>query len=85
MFIKFSQVLFYADDTKIFRAINSPLDCSDLQRDVKAFDDWPRANGLPVNIQKFLVTFTRSESSLKFNHQIARLNLESVCSTKTSK
>ena len=81
--IKFSQVLFYADDTKIIRAINSPLDCTKLQRDIEAFDNWSRANGLPVNIQKCAVmTFTRSESSIRFHYQLAGSDLQLVSSAK---
>ena len=55
---------------KIFRAINSPIDCKKLQKDIEAFDNWCRANGLPVNIQKCAVmTFTWSESYIRFNYQ----------------
>ena len=50
--IKFSQVLFYADDTKIYKAINPLLECTKLQKEIKAFYNWSRANGLPINIQK---------------------------------
>ena len=45
--IKFSQILFYADDIKIFRAIISPFDFLKIQRGIEAFDNWSRANGLP--------------------------------------
>ena len=81
--IKFSQVLFYADNTKIFRAINSPLDCTNLQRDIEAFDNCSQPNGLPINIQKCTVmAFRQSEWRIRLHYQLAGSDLQSVSSTK---
>ena len=45
---KESYLFLFADDTKVFRTINSQLDSDILQRDIKSLDDWSK---------KWLLTF----------------------------
>ena len=39
LILRISESLFYADDSKIFKCVNSPLDCYKLQRDFTTFAD----------------------------------------------
>ncbi|VDP42134.1 unnamed protein product [Echinostoma caproni] len=47
-----SDLLMYADDIKICREIQSPLDKRTLQEDLDRLFTWSVANGLPFNIDK---------------------------------
>lgn len=50
----------YADDIKLFSRINSPLDQSNLQRDLDTVIEWAKLIDLSFNIDKFSVlTFHR--------------------------
>lgn len=62
--IKYSKCSLFADDTKLYKAISSPIDCLLLQADIKAFNDWCLDNGLQCNISKcFIVEFGKSEGT----------------------
>ena len=68
--IRSSKALLYAD-VKVFRAVNSPLDCSGLQRKLDAFIKWSILNGLPLNTEKCeIISFSRSPNKTVFNSTI---------------
>lgn len=50
--IAHSHCLIYADDTKIFKTINSDEDARNLQADIDALVDWAAENGLTLNPTK---------------------------------
>jgi hypothetical protein len=43
---KYCKLLIFADDLKIFHAINSPHDCLLLQSDINSVSDWCTANSI---------------------------------------
>lgn len=47
-----SNIKIFADDTKIFRAINSPSDADELQQDLEALQHWSDLWGLKFNANK---------------------------------
>ena len=54
-----SPLLLYADDTKIWRHIQSPNDCIKLQNDLDALLHWSSENHLPFNWAKTKVLHVR--------------------------
>jgi hypothetical protein len=47
-----SNCLLFADDLKVYRAINSPSDCSLLQSDIDCVHAWCLANFMKPNFSK---------------------------------
>jgi hypothetical protein len=75
--IKHSSCLLYADDVKIFRVIESGIDCQMLQSDVDNLYAWCLRNKLRVNIDKCaLLSFTRQRDPqvpiYRINNQIIK-------------
>ena len=67
--IKHSKCLIYADDVKIFKAVNYVGDCIDLQSDIMALYDWCKVNRLTLNIDKCKVMgFTRKTKDLAYSY-----------------
>ena len=57
-FVSFSSTLLYADDTKLSHPVSSPSDCSLLQLDIQALEQWSSHSGLSFNASKsFLMRF----------------------------
>lgn len=57
---KYSNVLMYADDNKIFMPIRCAADCERLQADLDRLTDYCRLNRLDLNVKKCqVITFTR--------------------------
>lgn len=76
--LKSSKVM-YADDLKIFRVINSPVDCCALQMDIDKILDWCSRNGMDVNIAKCnVITFTRKRSPTVFEYSMHGATIERV-------
>lgn len=68
-YISHSQFLLYADDLKIYSKINSPLDSSNLQRDIDSISLWCSINGMKINLSKCVsVSFSRSGSNNNFKY-----------------
>lgn len=58
--LKFSKVLLFADDVKMFHTIKSPLDQSKLQIDLDSVVEWTKLNKLVLNIDKCsIMNFSR--------------------------
>ena len=51
-FVKRSRVACYADDTKIFKSIDSITDCNALQSDLNDLVSWSESSGLIFNQSK---------------------------------
>ena len=59
----------YADDTKIYSAINNIEDCLNLQRDLDRFSVYCQKNLLDLNVNKcYVITFTRKINDIKFDY-----------------
>lgn len=79
----YSNFLLYADDLKIFSEIKSPLDSSNLQKDIDATLQWSLKNGLDLNIKKcHSMTFSRHSSQFEFLYMIDSQYLSRVDSVK---
>jgi hypothetical protein len=78
-----SKFLLFADDIKIFRAVNSPQDCNLLQSDISSVYDWCVANGMKLNIGKTrVISFSRKTNALIYDY---RLCLSSITRTHSTK
>ena len=78
-YIRYSKILIYADDVKIFNEIKSPLDASNLQKDLNSLIDWGAANKIQLIISKCKsMHFSRAHSILKFIYKINDVNLVNV-------
>ena len=76
------KALLYTDDAKVFRAVNSPLDCTGPQCDLDVFVEWSVLNGLSLNTDKCTVTSSRSLNKTAFNYTINGRPLSRVSSVK---
>jgi hypothetical protein len=65
--ITHSKFLLFADDIKIFRAIKSPDDSTQLQLDIDSIQSWCTANFMNLNTGKTRAnTFSRKTNTLFF-------------------
>jgi hypothetical protein len=81
--IEYSNFLLFADELKIFRAINSADDCILLQSDINCIQDWVSANCMKLNIGKTrVIAFTRKINVPYYNYKICD---SSVTRTETIK
>lgn len=69
--IKYSEVLLFADDLKLFRSIKSEDDAILLQKDVDSLHNWCLQNSMALNIKKcFSITFSKSNSQIFYPYAI---------------
>ena len=74
-----SKCLLYADDLKIFRTIESQIDCHLLQYDLNILAEWCKRNKLKLNISKCnLISYTRKRNSILFNYTLNNLIIKRV-------
>ncbi|KAI5721013.1 hypothetical protein M8J77_014623 [Diaphorina citri] len=79
LFIKYSSILMFADDVKIYKSIASIHDCLLLQRDLDCFFNWLETNGMELSVHKCAVMeFCRVKKSHIFNYQINSFSLPYV-------
>lgn len=63
--IKYCEISLFADDTKIFKSIESSTDAMKLQLDINSFENWCNFNGLQCNIKKcFMIRFGKSQQPI---------------------
>lgn len=75
--------LMFADDLKIYRVIESQLDCCALQEDIDRLLRWCTLNGMQMNIQKCsVISFNRLREPLRFDYTIGQTNLHRVYAVK---
>lgn len=78
-----SQKLLYADDLKVFREINSVIDCVALQQDIEAIREWCDLNGMKVNPAKCkCISFTRSAVPTVYAYSFSSIDLDRVSSIR---
>jgi hypothetical protein len=63
-----SRYLLFADDIKMYRAVESPQDCTLLQSDINSIQGWCIANCMKLNIVKTrVISFSRKTDVLKYD------------------
>ena len=73
----------YADDTKIFSAVQSIPDCVAVQDSLINMDDWARRNNIQFNTSKCKVlTVTRKKQALNYDYTLNHARLERVTQEK---
>lgn len=72
--IKYSEILLFADDAKLFHPVVSQLDLIELQEDLHSFHEWCIENGLSCNINKC--------SYLRFGHSNVPLGSYTIDNTE---
>ena len=73
----------YADDTKVYRNINTIEDCMSMQKTLTNMDTWTRQNNIRFNASKCkALTITRKKSPLNFIYKLDNVELERVSTEK---
>jgi hypothetical protein len=81
--IKHCNLLFFADDLKIFRVVRSPHDCLFLQSDINSVNDWCTANTMRLNSDKTrVVSYTRKTNFLSYKYQLCHNTITRTSSIK---
>lgn len=66
---KYSKILIYADDLKLYQKIKSVEDCNRLQSDIRSVLKWSLENTLDFNLSKcFSFSFSRINKPIIFNY-----------------
>ena len=75
-----SNLISFADDTRIYTQIHDVSDCNLLQQDLNHIYDWATTNNMFFNAQKFhYITFSSKESSCLSNVYInPKLNIKTL-------
>ena len=74
-----STIALYADDSKLYRIINTPEDLSSFQDDLDKISDWCKGNKMKINTRKCkIMRITRKKSPLVRDYYINGQSLESV-------
>lgn len=77
--IRNSNILLFADDIKIYKAIKSPLDCLLFQEDLSALHEWSNTNLLPFNLQKCnIMSFLTGHTTIIRKYKINYVSLPRV-------
>ena len=78
-----SRVACYADDTKVFRTVDSVSDCVALKSDLLSLVNWSRSSGLQFNQSKCkLQRITRKKKPALYDYSFNGKNLETVDAEK---
>ena len=76
---KDSSIALHADDSKLYRIINTPEDMSAFQGDLDKISDWCKENKMKINIRKCkIMRITRKKSPLVRDYHINGQSLESA-------
>ena len=68
---KDSSIALYADDSKLYRIINSPEDMSSFQGDLDKISDWCKDNKMKINTKKYkIMRITQKKSPPVRDHYI---------------
>lgn len=72
-----SKILLYADDLKIYRSVNSLVDCELIQQDLDNLISWCDRNKLYLNFVKCkTITFSKKSDVLIYNYRLGDHTLE---------
>ena len=79
-----TDIILYADDTKMWRKIRSPLDCSILQRDINSLNEWANRNKMKFHPSKckVLSISSRTHDNLSVVYSLGGTVLEFVNTEK---
>ena len=78
-----SSFALYADDSKLYRVVNSPEDITPFQGDLDKISDWCKENKMKVKVKKCkIMRITRKKSPLVRDYPINGQSLESVLTYK---
>ena len=81
--VKNSEMSLYADDSKIFKSIDTKSDCKSLQADVDNITTWCREWKLDLNMDKCsTITFTNKNFFILYKYYINRTFLSRVNTIK---
>lgn len=81
--IHFASKLLYADDLKLFTAVDTMFQCEQLQQDLDRFALWCDVNDLTLNIDKCkTTTFFKTRNPIIFQYRINNETLDRVDSLK---
>ena len=72
-----SWLLKFADDTKIFRPVNSMADCDVLQLDLTRLEHWAAEWQMLFNVDKCKVMYLGSRNQ-KFSYTMSNLSFQTV-------
>ena len=73
----------YADDTKIFGAVNCARDCESIQTTLSNMDEWTQVNNINFNASKCkILTVTRKKQPLVHDYTLNNKQLEHVTEEK---
>ena len=82
-FISLSSCLLFADDTKLSKAVSSRLDCTHLQKDINALQQWSILSGLNFNVAKtFLLSFCSRSHQLSVDYTLNNSIIPKVTTAK---
>lgn len=74
-----AEILVFADDMKIFKAIKCASDCDAIQRSICLVNRWCLINGLPLNPSKcFHISFTNKTNTTNFVYHIGGNSIAKV-------
>lgn len=77
--INHSEMLQFADDVKLFRAIVNISECDKLQQDITALADWCKDNNLVLNPAKTkVISFSRKHFFNTFDYTLNNCSIERV-------
>ena len=75
--VKQSQIASFADDTKLFKSIQSPLDTQLLQEDLSSLERWSISSGLKFNQEKCkFLRVTRKSNPIEQQYTLKGKSLE---------
>ncbi|XP_063917280.1 uncharacterized protein LOC135132990 [Zophobas morio] len=79
--IRYSKVLIFADDIKIYREIRGISDSLLLKKDINNLVSWSLLNFLPLNENKsFIISFTHKLNVCEFDYKINHHSLQKCSS-----
>ena len=84
LYIRYSNILLYADDIKLFQPIACLADSDLLQQDLNSLTVWSEQNALPFNLGKCeKITFTtKKKRIIKFDYTLCNTTLRETDSVK---
>lgn len=81
--VRNSQVMMFADGTKIYKEIKSREDCASLQEDLDSLSAWSADTGLSFNVTKYNVqTITRKRRPISASYQITGCVINATASER---
>ena len=81
--IKYSEILLFADDAKLYKNIVCQADCVELQSDIVAIAVWCARNALELNIGKCnVMNFCNNHRLVQFQYKLGNAALNNVKSIK---